>query len=207
MKPWLFDILACPMDKHYPLELYIFSYETKPDVFKKFLDLYENRDITLINKDEIIDFFKEDENFFIKDDLVIEKTPIDDYFNLLLSSIKEVDHIHDNSSNEISKKCFEKIKTKIKSNINNFIESLNPQDFNKILPELYFINKIKIETEIQSGILFCKKCCRWFPIIETIPQMLPDEYRNEEEETQFLKINKNLLDEKFFKQDLKPFNI
>jgi len=37
--------------------------------------------------------------------------------------------------------------------------------------------------------------------------MLPDEYRNADKELEFLKNNKNLLDENFFHQDLKPFNI
>jgi len=206
MKPWLFDILACPIDKYYPLDLYIFSFETSQDEFQKFLNLYEKRDIDLINKEKIIEFVTEDERLFIKDDIIIEKTPFEDYFNLVLSSINEVDHIHNNSLDEISKICFEKIKTQIRSNIEDFLKSSSPQNFKDILPELYFINKIKIETEIESGILFCKKCSRWFPIIETIPQMLPDEYRNEEEEIHFLKINKNLLDKQFLKQDLKPFN-
>lgn len=207
MKPWLFDILACPLDKHYPLELYIFSFETKPDEFQKFINSYENKDINLIKRENIVKFIKEGENFFIKDDIIIEKTPFKEYFNLILSRIDEIEHIHDISLDEISKKCFEKIKTSIRYNIKTFLISSNPQNFENILPELFFINKIKIETEIESGILFCKKCGRWFPIIETIPQMLPDEYRNEEKEIQFLKINKNLFDKQFFKQDLKPFNI
>ena len=37
--------------------------------------------------------------------------------------------------------------------------------------------------------------------------MLPDEYRDQEKDTNFLETNKNLLDQKFLKQDLKPFNI
>lgn len=207
MKPWLLDILACPLDKYYPLELYIFSFETKPDEFQKFLNSYENKDIDFIKRENIVKFIKDGENFFIKDDIIIEKTPFKEYFNLILSRIDEIEHIHDISLNEISKICFEKIKTSIRYNIKTFLRSLNPQNFENILPELFFINKIKLETEIESGILFCNKCSRWFPIIETIPQMLPDEYRNEEKEIQFLKINKNLLDEQFFKQDLKPFNI
>jgi hypothetical protein len=37
--------------------------------------------------------------------------------------------------------------------------------------------------------------------------MLPDEYRDEQVEIEFLKTNKNLLHNGFFQQDLKPFNI
>jgi len=207
MKPWLFDILACPIDKQFPLELYIFSFETNSEEFQKILNIYEKRDLDSINKEKIIEFSKQDENFFIKDDIVIKNTQFKDYFNLILTSIEELDHVHDKSSNELSKLCFSKIKTEIKSKLNDYLKFNDPQNFEAIIPELFFINKIKIETEIESGILFCNECHRWFPIIETIPQMLPDEYRNEKEDTRFLKINKNLLDEKFFKQDLKPFNI
>jgi hypothetical protein len=64
-----------------------------------------------------------------------------------------------------------------------------------------------MEIEISSGLLFCNTCTRWYPIIESIPQMLPDEYRDEKNEINFLQTNKNLMDEKFFKQDLKPYNL
>ena len=37
--------------------------------------------------------------------------------------------------------------------------------------------------------------------------MLPDEYRDEKAEIKFLKTNKDLLDNAFFKQNLKPFNV
>jgi len=43
LKIWLSDILACPIDKHFPLKLYIFSYETTENEFNEFLDVYENR--------------------------------------------------------------------------------------------------------------------------------------------------------------------
>jgi hypothetical protein len=37
--------------------------------------------------------------------------------------------------------------------------------------------------------------------------MLPDEYRDSKKELQFLKTNKNLLDDEFFNKELKPYNI
>ena len=95
----------------------------------------------------------------------------------------------------------------IKTKILNYIKDNDPSRIEEIYPELYFLNKIKMETEIESGILFCSTCNRWYPIIETIPQMLPDEYRNEEKEVEFLKNNKNLLDEDFLNQELKPYNL
>ncbi len=41
--------------------------------------------------------------------------------------------------------------------------------------------------EIEEGILFCEKCRRWYPIIEGIPHLLPDELRNKREDLDFLK--------------------
>jgi len=49
---------------------------------------------------------------------------------------------------------------------------------------------------ISEGALFCSKCKRFFPIIEEIPIMLPDELRNKKQEKEFLKIHKEKLPEK-----------
>ena len=45
--------------------------------------------------------------------------------------------------------------------------------------------------------------------METIPILLSDEYRDEKKERKFLAlaIEKNLLDDKFLKQELKPYKI
>ena len=207
MKPWLFDILACPIDKNFPLQLYIFSFETKSIDFSTFIEIYQKRNIELLKKEELIEVYQENEKIFMKDNVIIEGAELKDYVNLVILSIKELDNIFDRTANILSKECFKILKSIIKLKILEFSEKMNPNQLDDILPELYFLNKIKVETEIDSGLLFCKKCNRWYPIIETIPQMLPDEYRNKEKEIEFLKINKNLLDEEFLNQDLKPFNL
>jgi uncharacterized protein YbaR (Trm112 family) len=207
MKPWLFDILACPIDKYFPLKLYIFSFENKLEEFQSIINSYENRDIKSIKNEDVIHISHEKGAYFVKDNIIIEKTKLPVYLNLILSSINEFKNIFDKSPNEFSKKCFEIIKSEVKSNIMKFSEKVNLNELESILPELHFINKIKLDLEIESGILFCDECKRWYPIIETIPQMLPDKYRKEEQEIEFLKTNKNLLSERFFHQDLKPFNI
>jgi uncharacterized protein YbaR (Trm112 family) len=95
----------------------------------------------------------------------------------------------------------------VKSRIIEFSKNPNSNQFDNILPELYFINKLKLDFEIKTGLLYCKLCKRWYPIIDTIPQMLPDKYRDEKKEIEFLKNHKNLLDKEFFDQDIKPFKI
>ena len=55
---------------------------------------------------------------------------------------------------------------------------------------------------ISEGALFCPKCSRFYPIIEEIPIMLPDELRDKKQELEFLKKNKNELPEKILKAGL-----
>ena len=52
---------------------------------------------------------------------------------------------------------------------------------------------------VKEGVLFCSSCSRFFPIIDEIPIMLPDELREREKDLQFLldwetKIPSKILD-------------
>lgn len=206
MKPWLFDILACPIDKHYPLELIIFAFETTESTFESILKEYEKKEIQKIEDQDTIKVFEKTGNkFLLKDDIVIEKSSPENYLNLILKSIEEMSNFSNKSSLEISKQCFQLTHKQIKPSIENFISKEELSKIETILPELVFLNKMKIEVEIKSGMIYCEKCNRWFPIVDTIPQMLPDEYRDKKKDLEFLKTNKNLLDQKFLNKDLKPY--
>ena len=74
MKPWLFDILACPIDKNFPLKLYIFSFETKNIDFTNFIKVLENRNLEFIKQEDLIEIGEENGNLLIKDTIIIEKT-------------------------------------------------------------------------------------------------------------------------------------
>jgi len=55
-----------------------------------------------------------------------------------------------------------------------------------------------ITKEIESGLLYCSKCSRWYPIEDDIPRMLPDNLRDRNEDINFLikyreKIPDNIL--------------
>jgi uncharacterized protein YbaR (Trm112 family) len=57
------------------------------------------------------------------------------------------------------------------------------------------VTKDKIIVIIE-GILYCNKCLRFYPIIDEIPIMLPDELREKEKDLEFLKKWKNNIPQK-----------
>lgn len=59
---------------------------------------------------------------------------------------------------------------------------------------------------ILEGALFCSKCSRFYPIIEEIPIMLPDELRDKKQDMDFLEKNKQNLPQKIIK-DAKPWHL
>lgn len=70
--------------------------------------------------------------------------------------------------------------------------------------ELYEIKEK--ENVVSEGVLVCTKCSRFYPIIEEIPIMLPDELRDKKLEIDFLKKYKKSLPEKVVKNGL-PWHI
>ncbi|EZQ03825.1 MULTISPECIES: Trm112 family protein [Acidianus] len=63
-----------------------------------------------------------------------------------------------------------------------------------------------IRKEIVEGVLYCKKCGRWYPISDEIPRMLPDKLRNRNEDLEFLRKNKEHLPDYITNKGL-PFNL
>jgi len=66
--------------------------------------------------------------------------------------------------------------------------------------ELYEIKEK--DDVISEGVIVCPKCSRFYPIIEEIPIMLPDELRDKKLEIDFLKKYKDRLPEKISKSGL-----
>jgi uncharacterized protein YbaR (Trm112 family) len=60
--------------------------------------------------------------------------------------------------------------------------------------------------EINAGIITCPKCNRWYPIIDEIPHMLPDDLREESEDLSFLEKWKAMIPEKTVQEGM-PFNL
>lgn len=70
--------------------------------------------------------------------------------------------------------------------------------------EMYEINE-KSDT-VSEGVLFCPKCTRFYPIIEEIPIMLPDELRDKKLEIKFLNEHQEKLPEKIITKG-KPWHL
>jgi uncharacterized protein YbaR (Trm112 family) len=69
------------------------------------------------------------------------------------------------------------------------------------------IYEIKEKSDVVSeGVLFCSKCSRFYPIIDEIPIMLPDELRDKKLEMKFLNDYKEKLPEKII-TDGKPWHL
>ena len=62
------------------------------------------------------------------------------------------------------------------------------------------------EEIIVEGTLYCDKCSRFYPIIEEIPILLPDELRDKKQDIEFLERNKRKLPEKIIKH-AKPWHV
>ena len=67
------------------------------------------------------------------------------------------------------------------------------------------LNVFEEKEEIIEGLITCQQCGRWYPIIDEIPFMLPDELRDGKDDLPFLKKWKAKFPEKYLKEG-KPFN-
>ncbi|HEX7033421.1 MAG TPA: Trm112 family protein [Nitrososphaera sp.] len=69
----------------------------------------------------------------------------------------------------------------------------------------YPLELYEVESEgqiVKEGVLFCNKCGRYYPIIDEIPVMLPDELRQEKKnmDIEFLRKWQGKIPDKVIKQ-------
>ncbi|MGC8961900.1 MAG: methytransferase partner Trm112 [Candidatus Bathyarchaeia archaeon] len=62
------------------------------------------------------------------------------------------------------------------------------------------------EGEIVEGIILCHKCGRWYPVIDEIPHMLPDDLREESEDKAFLERWRTKIPERVLREG-KPYSL
>jgi len=220
MKPLLLDILACPICKYYPLKLEILKWETSENKFTKILEAYKNKDFDYLTKETKIRRGKDrvddavsitgNGEIILKDEMVRTQSKVQDYLTEVVLKLENFQVIGDLSEGGYSV-CLDLIKSKI---ITRFLDAKSEIADKKtqkkivedIKPDIYLLNWFFQFSEIEEGIIHCEKCARWYPIIETIPQMLPDDLREKEAEIDFLEKWKAKIPKKISEEG-KPFNL
>ncbi len=203
MKLWLLEILACPIDKSFPLELTVFKWENEgkeDDKIKQLIEMYNNKQVLPPKTETPLHLeIKDDNKLYINDFLILKPTPLKSYLQELIQKLTELDLVNDLSQwqgKNALKLCSETINENLKDALKKITEisNANPTQedsekimkiYESIIPDLEFLNLFKYNLEIDEAVIKCPKCNRWFPVFETIPQMLPDEVRNSESDRKF----------------------
>ncbi|MHA1777505.1 MAG: Trm112 family protein [Promethearchaeota archaeon] len=194
MKLWLLELLACPIDKKYPLELTILSWHEPKKALaqlKKLIEGYPQGNVLFKEMSSPVHFEHDETSgkWLIHDDLIIKPTPLTEYLNELQSKISELAVVHDVSCAE-GENILNMIRTEVNEHLSAAMKDLDSGNSPKeiisaILPDLELLNLFKYHMEIEDAVIICPQCHRWYPVFEAIPQLLPDAVRNSNEDKQF----------------------
>ena len=184
MKPWLLNVLACPIDKYHPLEAYFYKWETTEAELEKI-----NREAGNPSR-----YFKKQYGHLAKQ--------ISDGTISPPSIIVVNDQTGSNYTLELFadvKKFLNRLEYEEDHSEKNIL-----QKYSEGLDVLYrYLNLI----EVEEGLLICPKCGRWYPVgnsVETIPELMPDDLRDKKKELKWLKKWMNKIPESV-KSEGKPF--
>lgn len=226
MRIWLLDILACPICKHYPLDLRILNWETDQKVFSRIESAFKGRELSVLEDNSILTLpngkkdkclkITEDGQIQVEDEFSREKKPLPDYLRILNEKAKSAQTISDVTESSATK-LLEQVKSKVIDKVGKTMKQLvtaeskssidkEKKTLEDILPEIYLLNWYFFLTEVDQALISCEKCQRWYPVIETIPHMLPDDLRNSDEDIAFLKKWSRRIPEKVLNEG-KPFNV
>jgi uncharacterized protein YbaR (Trm112 family) len=166
MKPWLLNSLACPIDKHHPLEAHFFEWSTTEKEMEKI-----SKKAGKINKDfrkdykQLVNQIKDNTISFPSIRVITDytKSPhMDALLNMALEAGNKLKGQKTLSKEQILK---------------NFLKEIDV---------LYrFFNLI----DVREGLLVCEECGGWYPVgraVDGIPELLPDDLRDKEEELEWL---------------------
>ena len=186
MKPWLLNILACPIDKHHPLEARFFSWETSPEEMRKIAS--EAGQPSNQFKKSYKHLAKQLQDGTISPaamSVVDDLTGSEDSAGLLAGAVEalgKLEQAPEGSESEL-----------LRDHIHD-------------IDRLYrFLNLV----EVDAGLLVCPECSRWYPIgsaVETIPEMLPDDLRERDRDLAWLEKWRELIPDSVL-QGGNPFNL
>ncbi|MHA1521221.1 MAG: Trm112 family protein [Promethearchaeota archaeon] len=205
MKLWLLEILACPLDKAFPLELTILGWQNPNKTHPKLTHLlegYATGQVLFSDMESPIKFIIEDSDSpsrpktgaIINDELIIKPTLFREYLAQIIEKIGELDVVHDVSI-PVGEEILSLIRTTIKTHLSEALAKLSKSAadegaesniFEDIRLDLELINLYKYYLEIEDAVIVCPECHRWYPVFEAIPQLLPDGIRKPEEDATFV---------------------
>ena len=186
MKPWLLNILACPIDKHHPLDARFFSWETTEEEMEK-----------------IASEAGLPSNHFKKNYKHLAKQLVDGTI-----SPPAIRSVEDSSGSDHSKGLLAIAVDSIArlEQVTDKSEGVLLREYRRDVDALYrFLNLI----EVDAGLLVCPECGRWYPIgsaVETIPEMLPDYERDKERDLEWLEKWRDLVPGTVVEEG-KPYNL
>lgn len=199
MKLWLLEILACPIDHAFPLELTILKWEDEPasnDIIKNLIEAYKKGNVLPPKMESPVISEIGENGFVVRDNLVIKPKKFSEYLQALLDKIEELKVVKDKSKWE-GESALELIRNEIKKALSTTLDKVKniesepesndklQNELNGIQNHLEFLNLFKYHIEIEDALIKCPECKRWYPVFETIPQMLPDDVRNLDQDNQF----------------------
>lgn len=157
MKPWLLNILACPIDKHHPLDVYFFKYFSC------------NNNLGLSLKDEY---------------QILAKQIVDEVINPP-SIININDLSGDSNLLQKYKDMLKALSVLIKNKSRGVEDLIN--EYSESLSALYqYLNLVEVEEGLlyctKCGRWYPIGCS-----LESIPEMLPDELREKDKELDWLR--------------------
>jgi uncharacterized protein YbaR (Trm112 family) len=186
MKPWLLNILACPIDKHHPLEAYLFSWETTEEELRKIAseagqpNTHFKKNYRHLAKQLVDGTISPEAIRSIKD-----LSGYDDSVGLLAVAIDAINRLK-----RVPETCEDDLLRD------------HPEDIDALYR---FLNLM----EVDAGLLVCEECGRWYPVgsaVETIPEMLPDDLREKERDLKWLEKWRDLIPARVLERG-RPFNL
>ena len=186
MKPWLLNILACPIDKHHPLEAHFFTWEMSDEEIKN-------------NAENVGGSSPEEEKNYKQ----LAKQLMDGTI-----SPPAMKNITDSSKSQITRGLL----TSALEALTN-IEVTGGKGENELFygysQNIDALNRFMHLLEVGTGLLICPKCGRWYPIgsaVETIPEMLPDNLRERNRDLEWMEKWSHLIPSKVLEEGI-PYNL
>jgi len=157
MKPWLLNILACPIDKHHPLDVYFFKYSSDKEASKSSL---------------------------VKEYRILAKQIVEDVISPV--SIQNIHDLSDDSDSMRKNKAMLEALPVLVENKSRGIASL-VKEYSDELSDLYeYLNLQEVEEGLlfcpECGRWYPIGCS-----LASIPEMLPDDLREKDKELEWLK--------------------